>query len=55
MTMLCQLFLGTRNAKDVKPEARRSPACTRLRLKLFAYLIRSREASVQFPSCIQVR
>ena len=55
ITVLYQLFLGTRNSKDnIKPEFRRAPACTRLRLKLFTYLIRSREASMHFPSCIQV-
>ncbi len=53
--MLYQLFLGTRNSKEnIKPEFRRAPACTRLRLKLFTYLIRSREASMHFPACIQV-
>ncbi len=55
ITVLYQLFLGNRNTKEnIKPEFRRVPACTRLRLKLFTYLIRSREASMQFPSCIQV-
>lgn len=55
ITVLYQLFLGTRNSKEnIKPEFRRVPACTRLRLKLFTYLIRSREASTQFPACIQV-
>lgn len=55
ITVLYQLFLGTRNSKEnIKPEFRRIPACTRLRLKLFTYLIRSREASMHFPACIQV-
>jgi proteasome component ECM29 len=55
ITVLYQLFLGTRNSKEnIKPELRRAPACTRLRLKLFTYLIRSREASMHFPACIQV-
>ncbi|KAK4005791.1 hypothetical protein OUZ56_010915 [Daphnia magna] len=55
ITVLYQLFLGTRNSKEnIKPEFRRVPACTRLRLKLFTYLIRSREASTQFPACIQL-
>lgn len=55
ITVLYQLFLGTRNSKEnIKPEFRRAPACTRLRLKLFTYLIRSREASMHFPACIQV-
>ena len=55
ITTLYQLFLGTRNSKEnIKAEYRRVPACTRLRLKLFTYLIRSREASTLFPFCIQV-
>lgn len=55
VTTLFQLFLGTRNSKEnIKAENRRVPACTRLRLKLFTYLIRSREASTLFPFCIQV-
>lgn len=54
-TVLFQLFLGNRNSKEnIKPEHRRFPACTRLRLKLFTYLIRSREATTQFPACIQL-
>ena len=55
VTTLFQLFLGTLNSKEnIKAEDRRVPACTRLRLKLFTYLIRSREASTLFPFCIQV-
>merc|ERR1740128_410581 len=55
ITTLYQLFLGTRNSKEnIKAEYRRVPACTRLRLKLFTYLIRSREASTLFPFCIQL-
>ncbi len=47
------LFLGY--LKDqVKPESRRAPANTRIRLKLMPLLLRSREAAKQFPSCMQV-
>lgn len=38
----------------IKPENKRSPANTRLRLKLMPYLVRSREASLCFPASIQV-
>ncbi len=38
----------------VKPEHKRQPANTRIRLKLMPVLIKSREAAMQFPSCIQV-
>ena len=39
----------------VKPEHKRQPSNTRIRLKLMPVLIKSREAAVQFPSCIQVQ
>lgn len=54
---LYSLFLGTLVIKDrpaAKPEHKRSPANTRIRLKLMPVLLNSREAAVQFPSCIQV-
>jgi len=54
---LYSLFLGTLVIKDrptVKPEHKRQPSNTRIRLKLMPVLIKSREASMQFPSCIQV-
>jgi len=54
---LYSLFLGTLVLKDrptVKPEHKRQPANTRIRLKLMPVLIKSREAAMQFPSCIQV-
>ncbi len=38
----------------MRPEQRRTAGCTRLRLKLLAYLMRSRQASCQLPSCVQV-
>ena len=39
----------------MKPEHKRQPANTRIRLKLMPVLIKSREAAMQFPSCIQVQ
>jgi len=60
---LYRLFLGTLVVKDkagktsspeAKPENRKTPANTRIRLKLMPYLLRSREAAIQFPASIQV-
>ena len=57
------LFLGTLVIKDkqgnssagsVKPEHRKTPSNTRIRLKLMPRLLKSREAAMQFPACIQV-
>lgn len=51
------LFLGTLTVKDKpapKPEMKRMPANTRIRLRLMPYLLKSREAAMQFPPCIQV-
>ena len=39
---------------QVKPEDRRSPVCTRIRLKIFPFFLRAREAVNMFPACIQV-
>jgi hypothetical protein len=58
---LYSLFLGTQllNTKSrlntIKPEHRRSPASTRIRLKILPYLCRSRGPALVFPACIQVR
>jgi hypothetical protein len=58
---LYSLFLGTQllNTKPrlntIKPEHRRSPASTRIRLKILPYLCRSRGPALVFPACIQVR
>lgn len=57
VSRLYALFLGTLMIKDkptVKPEHRRMPANTRIRLKLMPFLLKSREAAIQFPACIQV-
>lgn len=66
---LYDLFLGTLviKGKDgklattspkgvihIKPENKRMPSNTRLRLKLMPYLVRSKEASLCFPASIQV-
>ncbi|XP_077980977.1 proteasome adapter and scaffold protein ECM29-like [Glandiceps talaboti] len=52
------IFQGTIIVKgqktQVKPEERRTPASTRIRMKLFPFLLRSKEACEQFPSCIQI-
>ena len=57
------LFLGTLVIKDkpgqtpggaIKVEHRRTPSNTRIRLKLMPRLLKSREAALQFPACIQV-
>ena len=57
------LFLGTLVIKEkpgqatggaVKMEHRRTPSNTRIRLKLMPRLLKSREAAMQFPACIQV-
>jgi hypothetical protein len=58
---LYSLFLGTQllTAKSrlntIKAEHRRSPASTRIRLKILPYLCRSRGPALVFPACIQVR
>ncbi|TRY72263.1 hypothetical protein TCAL_11939 [Tigriopus californicus] len=57
VSRLYALFLGTLMIKDkppIKPEHRRMPANTRIRLKLMPFLLKSREAAIQFPACIQV-
>ena len=35
-------------------ELKKVPANTRIRLKLIHYLLKSRQAAVTFPACIQV-
>ncbi|XP_021353886.1 proteasome-associated protein ECM29 homolog [Mizuhopecten yessoensis] len=54
---LFSVFQGTTDIKgktQTKPELKRRPACTRIRLKIFPYFLKSREACNTFPSCIQV-
>ena len=57
MPVLTNHIAGTIVIKDKpapKPELRKSPSNTRLRLKLMPVLLNSREAACQFPSCIQI-
>lgn len=54
---LYTLFLGTdalATQKEVKPEMKRFPASTRIRLKLLQYLCRVTKAGFIIPPCIQV-
>lgn len=54
---LYTLFLGTdalATQKEVKPEMKRHPASTRIRLKLLQYLCRVSKAGFIIPPCIQV-
>nr|XP_006821554.1 PREDICTED: proteasome-associated protein ECM29 homolog [Saccoglossus kowalevskii] len=39
---------------QIKPEDRRMPASTRIRMKLFPFLMKSRAVADEFPSCIQI-
>lgn len=55
---LYTLFLGTdavATQKEVKPEMKRHPASTRIRLKLLQYLCRVTKAGFIIPPCIQVK
>ena len=69
MNQLYDVFLGTLVIKgkdgklattsasgvvNIKAENKRTPANTRLRLKLMPYLVRSKEAALAFPASIQV-
>lgn len=54
---LYSLFLGTdalATQKEVKPDMKRLPAGTRIRLKLLYYLCRVTKAGFIIPPCIQV-
>ncbi|XP_023933323.1 proteasome-associated protein ECM29 homolog [Lingula anatina] len=57
ISKLYDIFRGTvvmKGKATVKPEQRRQPAATRVRMKVFPLLLKSREAADQFPACIQV-
>ncbi|XP_062591295.1 proteasome adapter and scaffold protein ECM29-like [Saccostrea cucullata] len=57
MKQLFGLFQGTMDVKGqppTKPEMKRAPASTRIRLKIFPFFLKSREAAGMFPSCVQV-
>ena len=45
---------GATGVVHIKPENKRTPSSTRLRLKLMPYLVRSKEAALSFPASIQV-
>ncbi|XP_038067101.1 proteasome adapter and scaffold protein ECM29-like [Patiria miniata] len=54
---LYSLFKGTvviKGQPAIKQEDRRLPVSTRVRLKIFPYILKSREAADRFPACIQV-
>ncbi|XP_056020008.1 proteasome adapter and scaffold protein ECM29-like [Ostrea edulis] len=54
---LFSLFQGTVEARGqppTKPDMKRAPACTRIRLKIFPFFLKSREAAGMFPSSVQV-
>ncbi|KAJ8933932.1 hypothetical protein NQ314_013688 [Rhamnusium bicolor] len=50
---LFSLFLGTQG-KSVKPEHKKGPASTRIRLKLLTHLCRVTGPGFAFPQCIQI-
>ncbi|XP_055956267.1 proteasome adapter and scaffold protein ECM29 [Patella vulgata] len=57
LNKLYRIFQGTvviKGQTAVKPEQRRVPVCTRIRLKIFPFFLKSKEAVSMFPSCIQV-
>eukprot|EP00058_Branchiostoma_floridae_P021365 XP_002606855.1 hypothetical protein BRAFLDRAFT_91624 [Branchiostoma floridae] len=61
ITRLYKLFLGytaekptKKGAPTIRPELRREPAGTRVRLKVFPYYLRSREAAEHFPGNLQI-
>ena len=47
-------ILPSNQAQSVKPEDKRSPAGVQLRLKIFPYFLKSREAANFFPGSVQV-
>lgn len=47
------LFLGSQN-QNLKPDMKKSPVSTRIRLKLLTYLCRATGAGIIIPACIQV-
>lgn len=50
---LYNLFLGSQG-KNVKPEQKKSPANTRIRLKLLTYMCRITGSGFAFPQCVQI-
>ncbi|KAL3269226.1 hypothetical protein HHI36_008307 [Cryptolaemus montrouzieri] len=47
------LFIGTQ-AKNIRPDQKKSPVSTRIRLKLLQYLCRAKDGGLVFPMCIQI-
>ncbi|XP_076089191.1 proteasome adapter and scaffold protein ECM29-like isoform X1 [Mytilus galloprovincialis] len=57
LNKLYTIFQGTIDIKGkpaTKPDHKRRPVCTRIRLKIFPFFLRARDAANVFPSCIQV-
>uniref|UniRef100_T1J5P2 TOG domain-containing protein n=1 Tax=Strigamia maritima TaxID=126957 RepID=T1J5P2_STRMM len=57
IVQLYSIFLGSvvqKDSQNVKNELKRAPANTRIRLKIFQHLLKSKEATTKFPACIQV-
>ncbi|XP_023218643.1 proteasome-associated protein ECM29 homolog [Centruroides sculpturatus] len=55
VSKLYSIFLGTTVTKNqIQPELQRTPGNTRIRLKVFPYLLKSKEASMTIPSSVQV-
>ncbi|KAG1680273.1 Proteasome adapter and scaffold protein ECM29 [Nymphon striatum] len=56
ISKLFSVFLGTivLKNKNASPEHKRIPASTRIRMKIFPQLLKSKENGIQFPACVQV-
>ena len=59
MSKIYDLFRGTgvaktKSAPPVPEDEKRSPASTRLKLKLFPFLLKSRQSAEHFPALVQV-
>lgn len=55
VSKLYSIFLGTTMTKNqIQPELQKTPANTRIRLKIFPCFLKSEEASMTIPSSVQV-
>ena len=58
MAKLFAIFQGTVVVKGkqptVKPADKKTPASVQMRMKIFPYFMKSKEAANQFPACIQI-
>ena len=59
VSKIYDLFRGTgvaktKSAPEIAEEDKRSPASTRLKLKLFPFLLKSRQSAEHFPALVQV-